>query len=61
MDNYDLFVRHDAEQEKSLCRCPVCSDCGEYIQDDYLFEVGLDTLCEDCMIERYRKPNDFYE
>lgn len=54
-DNYSLWARHDREQEAQLSRLPKCSHCGEVIQDEYLYEVCGELICEACM-EEYRKP-----
>ena len=59
-DNYDLFVRHDAEQEAWLAKLPRCGCCGEPIQDDYLYEINGEALCEHCLNEYYRKDVENY-
>lgn len=33
------FLRHDAEQTERLERYPKCDHCGEYIQDEQLFNI----------------------
>jgi len=48
-DNYDLFARHDAEQEAQLEKLPECSECGEKIQDEHCFEINGEYICERCM------------
>lgn len=58
LDNYDLFEMHDAEQERWLAKLPVCVECGEPIQDDYLYEINGEYVCEDCLKELYRKSVD---
>lgn len=58
-DNYSLWARHDAEQERNLVRLPKCSCCGERIQDEYLYEVNGELICETCM-EDFRKPATNY-
>ena len=57
-DNYDRFARHDAEQEASLEMLPVCSECGEHIQDEYCFEINDEYICERCMKNNHRKYVD---
>lgn len=49
------FARHDAEREAALECLPVCSECGEHIQDEYCFEINDEIICETCMVEHYRK------
>lgn len=57
IDNYGLWKRHDAEQEAQLERLPKCNDCGDAIQEEFIFEVDGEILCEGCMNKRYKKPN----
>ncbi len=54
------FERYDAEQERELEKLPVCEYCGETIQDDYLYDVGGDIFCEDCLNEHFRKSVDSF-
>lgn len=49
MDNLERWERHDAEQEKRLQKRPVCSECGEHIQEDYLYEIDGDLVCQACL------------
>lgn len=62
MEAYDLWEAHDREQEKRLQSRPVCDVCGEHIQDEYLFEIGSDYVCEECLLdymkENYRKSTE---
>jgi len=53
-DNYDAFARYDAEQEAAIELLPVCSECGEHIQDEFCFEINDEIICEECM-NNYRK------
>ena len=59
-DAYDQWVRHDQEMEDALKRLPVCADCGEPIQTEYLYEIDGDLICEDCMRENHRRCIDDY-
>nr|DAG37521.1 MAG TPA: Four and a half LIM, LIM domain, PROTEIN BINDING [Caudoviricetes sp.] len=56
-DNYDFFQQHEAEQDAKLEKCPVCSCCGDPIQDEYRYVIGDESYCEDCMIACFRVPN----
>ena len=56
-DNYDFFRQHAGEQDAALDRCPVCSRCGDPIQDDYRYVIDDEDYCEDCMIARFRVAN----
>lgn len=58
MDNYDLFEQHEAEMERLLESRPVCSECGEYIQDEYFYEINGEYICEECLNENYRRWTD---
>lgn len=51
------FDRHEAEKQALLDKLPTCNFCGEPIQDEYLWEIGEDTYCDDCMREHFRKEN----
>lgn len=58
-DNYDLWERHDAEQQKALERLPKCSDCGEPIQSEDYFEFDCYFYCEDCVSNHRKSTEDF--
>ena len=64
MDAYEAWERHDAEQERWLQRRPVCNVCGEHIQDDHLFDIDGDLVCEEClkdyMEEHYKQSTEKY-
>lgn len=51
----NLFLQHDAEMERALEKCPVCSYCKQPIQDDYLYEIDESVYCEDCMKDLFRR------
>ena len=53
-DNYDLWLSHEAEQEQSLSKRPVCSECDNHIQDEQAFYINGEWICEKCM-DTYRK------
>ncbi len=55
VDNYDLWAQHDAEQERGLQLLPYCSECGEHIQTDDLYEINDELICPHCMEENHRK------
>ena len=55
-DSPDIdFLKHDAEQQKELEKCPKCSMCDEYIQDDFLYEINDEVICEECLNDNFRK------
>lgn len=55
-DNYDLYRKHEAEQEEWLSKRPICDCCKEFIQDEFLYKIDGVTLCEECMNDNYRQP-----
>ena len=57
IDNYDIWAAHDAAQEAKLMRRPICSMCGEHIQDEYAVKIGDDLYCDDC-IDSMKVPTD---
>lgn len=54
-DNYDAWVRHDAEQGAELARRPLCEYCEEPIQDEYAYYIEGVWFCESCMNEHFRR------
>lgn len=55
MDAYALWESHERELDRQLLARPVCDCCGERIQDEWYFELPGETLCEDCLKDKYRK------
>lgn len=43
------FEKYDQGKEERLENLPVCDQCGEHIQDDYMYVIGDYTLCEECL------------
>ena len=60
-DINDAYRFHELEQEAWLAKRPKCDKCGEPIQDDYLYDVGGDIFCEECMKEVFRSRTENYE
>lgn len=54
-DNYDLWEKHDAEQQAQLDKLPRCSECDEPIQDTQCYEINGEYICDDCMGRNHRK------
>ena len=52
--------RYHAEQQAKLNKLPKCDYCGFHIQDDYLYEIATECLCEDCLNEHFRKRVEDY-
>ena len=48
------FNRYEEDRERELEKCPVCSYCGEPIQDAYAFHIDQEWWHESCL------RNEFY-
>lgn len=59
-DNYDLWCEHDAEQEEAREKLPKCSECGEEITDEYLYDIDGELYCDKCMKALFKKPVENY-
>ena len=53
-DNYSRFEWQEAERERWLAKLPVCSECGEPIQDEFCYEINGEYICDSCMEEHRR-------
>lgn len=51
VDNYELWERHDNEMESKLAKQPICSCCGDYIQQDMAVYYNGEWICDDCLGE----------
>lgn len=60
MDNYSLWETHDAEKEKRLDKLPECTYCGSKIQDEFLYCINDEVICNDCLNDHFRKDVDDY-
>lgn len=47
-DNYERWLKHQAEQDEWLESLPKCSKCGEPIQDRIVIYVNGNPVCRDC-------------
>lgn len=54
------FERRDREQSEWLDKRPICSECGEPIQDELLYHFDGTFICEDCMYENHREYTENY-
>lgn len=52
--------RYIDEQEKALEKLPKCSCCKHHIQDDYLYEINDELICEECLEQNFRKRIEDY-
>lgn len=55
-DNYDQWEAHERQQEKWLDSRPKCDRCRQAIQDDFCYETEDGLFCEECLLDKYRKP-----
>lgn len=52
MDNYSQWERREAEQERWLASRPICSCCGEPIQEEPVYHpVTGEEMCPECLEE----------
>lgn len=54
MDNYEMWERHDAEQEMQLQMLPKCRLCGEPIQQDDAVHLFGVFICDECLDDARR-------
>ena len=59
-DPLEDFYRYDAERQKEEDKLPKCEYCGEPIMDDYLYDINGDVICEECLMDNFRKPVEDY-
>ena len=60
-DNYTAFEHHEADQDAWLQKRPICENCKERIQDDFLYDIDGILYCEECAGDLFRKDADNYE
>ena len=54
------FQMDDARKEREIEMLPVCCECDEIIQDDYLYEINDEVICEECLNDNFRKSVEDY-
>lgn len=54
------FGRWDHEQSEQLKKRPVCSNCGQPIQDDHYYLINDENICPDCLENEFRKDVEDY-
>ncbi len=61
-DPEDDFKLRDAKEARWLKSRPVCDYCHEPIQDEYLYDINGEFICEYCLDQFFRKETeDFVE
>lgn len=53
-------MRYTEEKDNLLAKCPVCDYCNEHIQDEYLYEINDELICEECIKDNFRKNVEDY-
>ena len=54
MDNYAMWERHQNAMDQMLARRPVCSICGENIQDEIAYNINDELICPDCLEKNFQ-------
>lgn len=54
------YDRYAEDQDKLLQKMPVCSYCDKHIQDDCLYEINDEVICEECLKDNFRKNVEDY-
>ena len=60
-DNYELWEAHEREQEAALNDCPVCSYCGQHIQEERLFDIDGELYHMECAEKEFCKFTEDYK
>lgn len=60
MEHYRTPEQYFREELEELSKLPKCDICGDVIQDDHLFDLDGDLICEDCMHMQFRKRTEEY-
>ena len=58
-DHYSQWEAHQAEIDRHLAKLPLCAECGEPIQSEWLYDLDGELVCESCM-ECHRQSVDNY-
>ena len=52
-DNYDAFVAYEERREREYQewkrKLPLCSECGNPIEDEECIKIGDKLYCEECI------------
>ena len=60
-DVYDLWEAHEARQTAWLRKRPICSHCGEPIQDERIWDINGQLFHPDCAEDEFCKWTEDYE
>lgn len=59
-DNYSQWEQREAEAEAWLAKRPVCSYCGEPIQEDELWDINGELFHEQCAEMEFKRYTEDY-
>ena len=59
-DPLEDFNRRDREQSEYLESLPVCERCCKPIQDEHLYLINDEFVCQECLDRDFRKRVDDY-
>lgn len=59
-DNYSQWESYDREQTQQLERQPRCSICEQHIQEDFLYVINDEPVCEECLERDFRRCVEDY-
>ena len=59
-DPLDDSERRDREQAEYLESLPQCEICGEPIQDEHLYLINDEFVCQECLDRDFKKETDDY-
>lgn len=60
IDSYDLWERREREKEAWLAKRPVCSYCGEPIQEGELWDINGELYHTECAEREFKKQTEDY-
>ena len=52
MDNYQRWLHYERDKENWLKSRPICSCCGEHIQDEEAYDIDGQLYCPECIRQR---------
>ena len=52
MDNYQRWLHYERDKENWLKSRPLCSCCGEHIQDEEAYDIDGQLYCPECIKQR---------
>ena len=59
-DNYDQFSEKERREKAWLDSLPVCETCCKPIQDEHLYLINDEFVCQKCLDRDFRKDTDDY-